>query len=445
MSNIPIRNISKVSKLFQPMTSRISTIKKSEVFSKSYEHLIKYGFIKQVNSGMYAYLPLALRVLNKLTTLVDNEMERIGAQKILLPALTSTHLWKQTDRYNNNKSELFILKDRSNKEYILSPTCEETICNLLSSSGIISSQILPLKLYQISSKWRDEMKPRHGFLRSREFLMKDLYTFDLSLNNALKTYEEVCEAYENIFKNIGLTFVKAVGDPGFIGGSVSHEYHYKSSIGEDVVCICSSCQYAVNKVMCNDTHCPKCKNTLVQEQAIEVGHTFLLNTKYTKPLNVKSRIVDTASPLVMGCYGLGLSRIFTMLAEILSTETELRWPKHLAPYTLSIIPPKKGSKEESANQYVDKVIEILDELNIDAILDDRSDLTIGNRLMHARVTGIPYVIIIGKATQKSPPLFEIHDINNSTQCDLSLDNMYSYFNDEKTSNIIESTKVSKAN
>lgn len=185
---------------------------------------------------MYAYLPLALRVLNKLTTLVDNEMEKIGAQKILLPALTSASLWEKTDRYNNNKSELFILQDRTKKEYILSPvsyslilshylnhmnkhnminkcfiliqTCEETICNLLSSSGLVPLQILPVKLYQISSKWRDEMKPRHGFLRSREFLMKDLYTFDFTLNNAQETYEEVCEVYENIFKNIGVTFIK---------------------------------------------------------------------------------------------------------------------------------------------------------------------------------------------------------------------------------------------
>lgn len=438
-----IQNISRISRLFQPISTRIATAKQSEPISKSCENLIKYSFIKQVNKGMYAYLPLALRVLNKLTTIIDHEMEKIGGQKLLLPALTSIKLWDKTNRLNDNLSELFMLKDRSSKQYMLSPTCEENICNLLSNVGTIPSHMIPLRLYQISNKWRDELKPRHGFVRSREFLMKDLYTFDFNLDSAQKTYEIVNEAYENIFTKIGVTFIKAVGDTGITGGLMSHEYHYKGDIGEDIVLTCPSCQYAINKTICKDTHCPNCKNEFLKEQVAEIGHTFLLDTKYTEPLNVVYKTHNSSAPFVMGCYGIGISRIFMMLAEMLSTTTELRWPRHLAPYTICIIPPKMGSKEEFATQYLDKIIEMLNHLHIDAILDDRTNLTIGNRLMHARITGFPYVIIIGKTAVQSTPLFEIHNINNGTQCEVTLENIYTYFNNEFNADVkpLEMNKI----
>ncbi|CAL7937952.1 unnamed protein product [Xylocopa violacea] len=393
---MPISEVNKLSRLFQPTTGRIGPTKKTEISSKSSENLIKYGFIKQVNSGMYAFLPLGLRILNKLTKLVDNEMEKIGAQKLLLPALTAQHLWEKTKRYEDNAPELFKVRDRTNKQYILSPTHEETICTLVSTVGLLSSKVLPLKLYQISSKWRDEMKPKLGFLRSREFIMKDLYTFDIDINNAQETYASVCKAYDNIFKKIGITYTKAIGNPGSIGGTMSHEYHYPSDIGEDIICICSSCQYAINKAVCKESHCPECKNELHEKNSAEVGHTFLLDTKYTIPLNVVHRFNDKTVPLVMGCFGLGLSRIFAVMTESLSTKEELRWPKLFAPYSVCIIPPKAGSKESEGSQYVDGIIDTLNELNIDAILDDRTNLTIGNRFMHARITGFPYIIVIVK-------------------------------------------------
>lgn len=379
---------------------------------------------------MYAFLPLGLRVLNKLIALVDTEMEKIGAQKLLLPALTSTHLWRKSNRFNDNINEFFILRDRSQREYILSPTHEEAICSVVSSVGSLSPKMFPLRLYQISNKWRDEIKPKLGFLRSREFIMKDLYTFDIDLDRAKETYALVCETYENIFKKIGITYIKAIGDPGTFGGLMSHEYHYISSIGEDNVYACLSCQYSINKVMCKESQCPECGSVLEQNRTAEVGHTFLLDTKYTIPLEVTLRVNKEIKPLVMGCYGLGLSRIFTVMTELLSTKEELRWPKNLAPYTVCIIPPKAGSKEESALQYVKDIIEVLTQLNTDIILDDRTHLTIGNRLMHARVTGFPYVVIIGKSAMQSPPLIEIHDINNSTNCQIPFDDISSYFNKE---------------
>ncbi|XP_053977234.1 probable proline--tRNA ligase, mitochondrial isoform X1 [Hylaeus volcanicus] len=433
MSNIPIRNINRLSRLFQPVVSTLpsSNTQNPKNVSQTCENLIKYGLIKPVNNGMYAVLPLGLRVLNKLINLVENEMETIGAQKISLPALTSTALWKRTDRFESNQSELFKVQDRHNKQYILSPTYEETICDLIASVGGLSPKVLPLKLYQISNKWRDEMKPRLGFLRSKEFVMKDLYTFDTTLENAQETYELICNAYDNILKKIGITFKKAIGDTGTIGGLISHEYHYATDIGEDIICSCSSCQYSINKVVCNDSHCPKCNNTLVEQHTAEVGHTFLLDTKYTKPLKAVYRMPNhKVLPLAMGCFGLGLSRIFTVAAEILSTNDELRWPKCIAPYTVCVIPPKTGSKEDPASQYIDHILGILNQLNIDAVLDDRTQLTIGNRFILSRITGFPYIIVIGRSAMKSPPLFEIHNINDSTNCEITLESIHNYFNTE---------------
>ncbi|XP_076650748.1 prolyl-tRNA synthetase 2-like protein, mitochondrial [Halictus rubicundus] len=432
---MPVHKIRRVSQIFQPMTTTIlKSSEKSKVTSKSYNSLIKYGFIKSVSNGMYAYLPLGLRVLDKLTDLVDNEMEKIGAQKLLLPALTATKLWKQTNRFDDNKKELFEVHDRHKKNYILSPTYEETICDLIASTGTLSPKILPLKLYQISNKWRDEMKPRHGFFRSREFVMKDLYTFDASLDNANTTYKLIGEAYDSIFKQIGISYVKAIGNTGSIGGLMSHEYHYKCEVGDDTVCICSSCQHAINKTVCKESHCPECNSTFLEQNTAEVGHAFLLDTKYTEPLKAHCHIQNKYVPSVMGCFGLGLSRILTVMAETLSTENELRWPKNLAPYTVCIIPPKAGSKEEIAAQYVDKIVEILNQLNIDAILDDRTHLTIGYRFKESNLTGYPYIIIIGKSATKSPPTFEVHNINDSSKSDLSLEGMLSYFNAENIKN-----------
>ncbi|XP_039313709.1 probable proline--tRNA ligase, mitochondrial isoform X3 [Solenopsis invicta] len=396
--------------------------------------MINYGIIKPVSIGMYALLPLGMRILNKLINLVDKEMTSIGAEKILLPALTSVALWKKTDRYDCNKTELFTLMDRHKKEYILSPTHEEAICDLISSAGQFSAKSLPLKLYQISSKWRDEMKPRLGLLRSREFIMKDLYTFDTSLDNARYTYNLVCESYNNIFRKIGVEYTKSIGDMGTIGGLMSHEYHYISNIGEDTILRCRLCHFSINQSISKTTSCPECKNELHQHTAAEVGHTFLLDTKYSQPLKALYVEENKSKPMIMGSFGLGLSRIITLAVEILSTKNELRWPVKLAPYTICVIPPKVGSKEEDTSIYVEQLFKIFSERDIDAILDDRTNYTIGKRLVLARALGYPYIIVIGKAATQSIPLFEVHDINNSTYFELSLDQINDYFNNIKFKN-----------
>ncbi|XP_032667580.1 probable proline--tRNA ligase, mitochondrial [Odontomachus brunneus] len=426
MTSKTIVNLARMSKLFQPLPGGILHESKTEILSKSYKLMTNYGIIKPVSTGMYSYLPLGVRVLNKLINIIDKEMANLGAEKIMLPALTSTKLWKKTNRYDSNKTELFVLTDRHGKEYMLSPTYEEVICDLVSSRPI-SDKSLPLRLYQISNKWRDEMKPRHGFLRSREFMMKDLYTFDTTLDNAKNTYDAVCDSYDNIFKQIDIDHVRVVGDVGTIGGLLSHEYHYISDIGEDIILRCPSCNYIINGII-SKTTCPECKNELHKHNSAEIGHTFLLDTKYSQPLKAVYYTKDNkVQPMAMGCFGLGLSRILALVVEILSTNDEIRWPVKLAPYTACIIPPKTGSKEEHTSTYVEQLFEILHKRNIDTILDDQTQSTIGKRFVFARAIGYPYIIVIGKAATQSVPLFEVHDLNNSICQELSLEQINHYF------------------
>ncbi|XP_012288887.1 probable proline--tRNA ligase, mitochondrial [Orussus abietinus] len=426
--SLNINRLHKVSQLFQPLNYLPKDANvRNEITSKSYKLMIDMGIIRQANVGMYALLPLGIRVLQKLINLVDYEMAHVGAQKMLLPALTSTKLWEKTNRLNSNSSELFTLFDRYDKQYILSPTYEEAISELICSVGVLSPKDVPLRLYQISSKWRDEMKPRLGLLRGREFIMKDLYTFDINLNEAENTYEQVCHVYQNLLKQIGVDFVKVLGDNGMIGGSISHEYHYLSSIGEDIIMSCESCGFRANANVHEKSTCPECENSLMKDKAIEVGHTFLLGTKYSEPLNATCIDHGERKHLVMGCYGLGLTRIIAATVELLSTELELRWPKHLAPFNVCIIPPKEGSKEIASMQYVDIIHQILSRLNIDTILDDRINLTIGKRMVYARRSGYPYIIVIGKLAMQPVPQFEVFDVNNGTELILNSEELSNYF------------------
>lgn len=433
MANIKYNQITRVSQLLQSSTFQLPiTNEKMEILSKGYTHMISKGIIKPVQKGMHVLLPLGFRVLEKLTKLIDKEMFNIKAQKILLPALTSANLWQTTNRYESAEKELFKVADRYGVKYVLSPTYEEAICNLLSTLEPISQKQLPLRLYQISSKWRDEMKPRLGLLRSREFIMKDLYTFDANLDNAENTYNLVGEAYNNIFDQIGIKYIKAKGSTEFIGGSLSHEYQFLCDVGEDIVLSCSSCNYHANQSIHTTSECPHCNEPLEEHNAIEVGHMFLLDTKYSKPLDALYTCEQTKEPLAMGCYGIGLTRIMAAAVEILSDDTNLKWPANLAPYTVIIIPPKKGSKEEAMLPDLGKLYETLYRLGLDAVLDDRTQWTIGKRLKYAKATGYPYAIVLGKALSNS--MYEICDLYNDSKQDLILEDFGSYFANNNNTN-----------
>ncbi|XP_066981482.1 probable proline--tRNA ligase, mitochondrial isoform X1 [Macrobrachium rosenbergii] len=412
----------RASQLFQPLhiLPKDATVKKDELISLSQKLLLDCGIVRPRGNGMYAFLPLGQRVLAKLTNIIDEEMKLIGAQKLLLPTLTSGHLWKKTGRWELTGDELIKVKDRHEKDYVISPTHEEAVVDMLAETYSLTHRNLPLRLYQISSKFRDEANPRFGLLRCKEFLMKDLYTFDKDEASAVSTYEQVSKAYDAVFQRLGVPYVKVAGDCGTIGGSFSHEYHYPAAIGQDILLICNGCGSAVNSELANNsdtTTCPLCGSVTTTTKGIEVGHTFLLGTKYSAPLNCSYQNEKGKPSLVqMGCYGIGVSRVLAAAVEALSCETGIRWPWVIAPYKVCIISPKRGSKEANAASWVNflaNTIGSIEGFHDDIIIDDRDTFTIGKRVMEAKKVGYPIIIVVGKSACELVPRFELIDITNS--------------------------------
>lgn len=262
------------------------------------------------------------------------------------------------------------------------------------------------------------MKPRFGLIRSKEFLMKDMYTFDLDLAAAKQTYDEVNNQYRKIFEYLKVPAVKIEADTGAMGGKTSHEYHVLTAIGEDQIVQCKACARAANKELCPDSKvvCEKCQGSSFElHQGIEVAHSFLLEDRYSKVLD--ATYLSKAGkpvPLQMGCYGIGVTRLVAACVELLSLEHEIRWPIALAPYKVIVIPPKSGSKEETEVKLSSQeVYELLESsckaLAGEVFVDDRLTMTIGKRVIEARKLGIPFIIVIGsKSGDVTEPKLEVH-------------------------------------
>lgn len=274
--------------------------------------MLEAGLMRNCGNGTFYLLPLLQRSIEKCTKLLDYYMAEINCQKLELPKLISADLWKKSGRFEVVKSELMITNDRNQRIQILGPTHEESITYLLSLTAPTTYRSFPLRLYQISTKFRDEMKPRFGLIRAKEFLMKDLYTFDLDLKAAHHTYDEVNKQYSKIFRSLGIPVEKINADTGTMGGHISHEYQLLTNIGEDEIIKCESCHRAVNKELClkNGKICEKCiPSELKTHQGIEIGHTFVLEDKYSKVM--KATFLNRSGRpenLMMGCYGIGVTR-----------------------------------------------------------------------------------------------------------------------------------------
>ncbi|XP_035895430.1 probable proline--tRNA ligase, mitochondrial [Anopheles stephensi] len=423
----------RASKLFQPalIIPKNATIKSQDITSKSQRLMLEQGLIRQAGNGTFYLLPLLQRSLQKAINLIDRHMEMIGAQRLTLPLLTSAELWKKSGRLASSDggkpTELLQTTDRHGKVQILGPTHEESITSLVAAIAPVTYRQFPLRLYQISTKFRDEMKPRFGLMRAKEFLMKDLYTFDVDRARCQETYEEVNAAYGKLFAAIGIPFVKVAGDCGTMGGSLSHEYHFPSEVGEDQLIHCTRCGMHSNAELFA-TLSQRCKNCAGQEEAlerqagIEVAHAFILEDRYTKALGAACLQPNgKPSTLQMGCYGIGVTRLIAASVEVLSSEKEIRWPAALAPYRVCIITPKAGSKEESeASPFVAQLYRDLQKVNHcagEVIVDDRSQFTIGKRLLDARKMGYPIVVILGSKAV-SEQVFELHSLTLGTELNL---------------------------
>ncbi|KAI8927642.1 hypothetical protein BC831DRAFT_451697 [Entophlyctis helioformis] len=536
--------------------------------TSSYDLLLRGGFIRpSTAAGIYSILPFGLRVLSHLERIIDDEMSAppLHGLKLSLPCLLSSDAWKLTGRWESTGPEMFKVNDRKDAEFLLSPTHEEEVTSLV--AGLVSSyRQLPLRVYQIGRKYRDELRPRSGLLRAREFIMKDMYSFDASEEDALETYRIVQDAYVRILQRVGVPFAVAEADTGNIGGTRSHEYHFVSAVGEDTLLSCSSCGYAANeeqaiaavrpsadnpvRVPPNalgaidaslsvpaaletlarnseglaldfysvvdeehvETHavtvlmrhdrrvnplrlkkmddfkgfhavrqaasadtlsdlassivvidesvgeqaassissllasldakvaasnrvvqgsvvvavegdaCPSCStptkppahitpstpapsSSLVSARAIEVGHTFYLGTKYSIPLSASfNNAAQSTVPLVMGCFGLGVSRMIAAVVEACHDAKGIIWPRSIAPYEVCVIPlrmPKRPDAQSLIDAHVDVVVDALaphvlygGRSNI--VVDDR-DAQFGFKMNDAALVGYPYVVVIGRS------------------------------------------------
>jgi len=527
----------------------IPTLKEapSEAEVPSHIYLVRGGFIRQLAAGLYEYLPLGFRVLKKIENIIRKHMDEAGALEVLLPILTPSELWQETGRWEVYGKELFRVEDRKGRLFALGPTHEETITDLV-RKNIRSYKDLPKNFYQIQTKFRDEARPRYGLIRGREFLMKDAYSFDVSEEMAIKSYEIMKETYKRIFDELGLDYLMVEADTGAIGGKFSHEFVVKAANGEAHIVYCENCGYAANveaakyefeldklppeeekplekvhtpevfsvedvakflgvdtkkivktlvyilsdgtaiavlirgdrelnetklinyfnvldarlatseelekmgivegfvgpigldipvyaDVSVEDLHnfvvganekdyhyinvniprdfkpiefvdfstakendpCPNCKSPLKETTGLEVGHIFLLGTKYSEAM--KAYFVDKdgkEKPIIMGCYGIGVSRLMAAAVEQNHDENGIIWPENIAPFKLHIL--ALNMKDEKIKEVAENIYNLAKEKGIEVLYDDR-DMSAGAKFKDADLIGIPHRIVVGRGVK----------------------------------------------
>ena len=381
----------------------------SDAETISHQLMIKAGLIRKVASGIYNWLPQGFKVLKKVENIVRKEMDKSGALEILMPMVQPGELWKESGRWQQYGKELLIFEDRHEREFCLGPTHEEIITDIC-RNDLRSHKQLPIIFYQIQNKFRDEIRPRFGVMRSREFLMKDAYSFDLSEEGMDKSYKKMREAYTNIFDSLGLEYRIVKADSGAIGGSESEEFHVLADSGEDLLAFSDKSDYAINAELLikaqSDQNAenlegqpsPDGKENLKLKRGIEVWHIFKIGTKYSKSMKLKLQGEKGNIYPEMGCYGIGISRIVAAAIEQNNDEKGIIWPKQISPYQIALIEinPKK---EPNLNLMCQKLYESLKKNGQDVLWDDREQNP-GVKFTDMELLGIPQMIIIGEKSFK---------------------------------------------
>jgi prolyl-tRNA synthetase len=337
----------------------------------SHKLLLRAGFIRKLAAGVYTYLPLGFRVLNKVINVIREELDRAGAQEVFMPVLQPAELWQETGRWEQYGKELFRIQDRHERQFCLGPTHEEVITELVRGS-IRSYRNLPVTLYQIQTKFRDEIRPRFGLMRGREFMMKDAYSFHVSEADLDRQYQHMHATYCRIFDRLGLKYQVIKADSGLIGGGFSEEFNVIADAGE--------------------TELPDGK------RGIEVGHIFKLGTKYSEKM--KCVFLDENNQekaMVMGCYGIGVGRTAQAAIEQCHDKDGIIWPLAIAPYQVALVPANILEKEqlETAQKLYDEGTKA----GLEILFDDREE-RMGVKLKDMDLIGIPFKVIIGKALKE---------------------------------------------
>ncbi|TLG76505.1 proline--tRNA ligase [Culicoidibacter larvae] len=382
----------KQSNLFAYTTKEVS----SDATALSHQLLLKGAYVKQIASGIYSYLPLGLRVIRNIEAIVREELEAIGATEMLMPALQPKELWDESGRWAAYGDELMRLTDRNDREFALGPTHEEIITYIV-RNVLNSYKKLPLTLFQIQTKYRDEMRPRFGLMRGREFIMKDAYSFSSTDEQLDKIYLDMKAAYINIFTRCGLLFRPVEALTGEIGGSESIEFMALSEIGEDTIVYSTESDFAANSEVADlavGEPSPDGIGTIAHAKGIEVGQIFKLGTKYSE--SMKAQFLDQNGrnqPLIMGCYGIGISRVMMAAIEQNHDDKGVVWPKEIAPFSVHIVPV--DIKNETQKDIAEQMYISLTESGITTLLDDR-DERLGVKLSDADLIGSPIRIVVGR-------------------------------------------------
>jgi len=363
---------------------------------KSHKIMSRAGLIKQVAAGVYTYLPLGYRVIKNIEKIIREELDKIDASEMLMPALQPSDLWEESGRWEKYGPELMRLKDRKDRDFCLGPTHEEIVTQSV-RDYVNSYKKLPLVLYQIQTKFRDEMRPRFGLMRGREFIMKDAYTFTESYEELDVWYKKFTEAYIKIFQRCGLETKIVSSDVGQIGGDEADEFMVMSEVGEDTITYCRSCSYAANQEHSGFQEgdaCPECGGTIAIAKGIEVGNIFKLGTKYSESMNANFVTKEgTQEPIIMGCYGLGISRTLMASVEQHSKDDAILWPKEIAPFDVHVIPI--NIKDDIQREVAQDLHAELIAKGYEVLLDDREERA-GSKFKDADLIGIQYRIIVGK-------------------------------------------------
>ena len=370
----------------------------------SHKLMLRSGMIRRVTSGIYTWLPLGLRVLRKVENIVREEMNASGAQEVLMPMVQPRELWEETHRWEKMGPELLRIQDRHERDFCLGPTHEEVITDLI-RNNIKSYKELPLNLYQIQTKFRDEVRPRYGVMRGREFLMKDSYSFNLNEESLAESYLLMKNTYKKIIDRLGLKFKIVKADSGAIGGDTSEEFHILAENGEDTIAVSDSSDFAINTELLlkegedlkslQGKPSPDGEGVIEIKKGIEIGHIFQLGRVYADAMN--ANVLDQegkARSLYMGCYGIGVSRLVAAAIEQNNDDKGIIWPDSIAPYEVNIVAIGFDKDKEISKAAMDLYNQLLS-MGYEVMLDDRKD-GYGTKMKDAELIGIPINVIVGK-------------------------------------------------
>jgi len=440
-----------ISKAFIPILKN----NPSEAKIKSHQLMLRVGMIKQSAAGIYSWLPLGFKVMKKIEKIVREEQNKIGAQEILMPTIQSSEIWKESGRYDDYGDEMLRIKDRQNREMLYGPTNEELITDIFRSS-IKSYKSLPQLLYHIQWKFRDEVRPRFGIMRCREFYMKDAYSFDINDEEAFYSYNKFFLSYLRTFKRLELTAIPMAADTGPIGGSLSHEFIILAETGESKIFTDKRIfdlnsdgtdikkksledlrkKYEKFYAVTDDKFNKEQFESKVSEanrlitKGIEVGHIFYFGDKYSKPLNATVDLPGGKKDCVkMGSYGVGVSRLVGAIIEAKynNKEETMKWPFAVAPYEVAIIP--MINKNDNSNlEKANNIYKYFKKNDIDSIIDD-TDENFSSKIKKFNLIGVPYQIIIGKKSEGD--LLEFKETGEETQ-NLRLEQIIKILTKQKT-------------